>query len=295
MIPSKAHVKEISGGVEHITRAKGTKAARQFLSSLAYVLVHGEPKSAKFQFVVEMAHILGLTKCLDLLERVATSTKSVPSSSDSDDSISEATKAQDEKSLKIIGQDINSAFFCLGGPLLCLVAVLTELILSIMKGQQVSYGFLATLLAAASLSGTNRKIRMDIKSVAFNVLFTWAHTASIHSDDLTSQMTAYGKALAITFALLVLNTSHSRSSNVSSVLLPQLVFARRGYNPSTIFRFMKHALPLSDAAFPQGAMHAHAWTTHISCAVLAPAFLTYCISQFSSNRVHQSRSMRKGA
>ena len=91
----------------------------------------------------------------------------------------------------------------------------------------MNYGFYATLLAAAALSATNPKTRVDIKSIAFNMLFIWAHAASMHSDDLTNQMTSYGKALVITLALSALNASHSRMSSSSSFVLPQLAFARK--------------------------------------------------------------------
>jgi hypothetical protein len=135
-------------------------------------------------------------------------------------------------------------------------------------------------LAAAALSRTNPNTHVGIKTIAFNVLFTWAHAASMHSDDLTNQMMSYGKALVITLALSALNASHSRLSSSSSFVLPQLTFARRGYNPDTIFRFMKQALP-QDEGLPQNALRAHAWTFHVSCALLAPAILTYCTSQLS--------------
>jgi len=277
-IPSQAHAKEISDGLEHIAEAKGTKAARQFLSSVAYALVHGDPKSAKFDFVVEMAHILGLTRTLDLLERVATLAKA--SSSDDCDSVSEVVY----KSSNDVGQDISHAFPFLGKLLLCLVAGFIRLIASAKSGARVNYGFFVTLLAAAALSRTNPNTHVGIKTIAFNVLFTWAHAASMHSDDLTNQMMSYGKALVITLALSALNASHSRLSSSSSFVLPQLTFARRGYNPDTIFRFMKQALP-QDEGLPQNALRAHAWTFHVSCALLAPAILTSCTSQLSGAQV----------
>ena len=289
-IPSQAHAKEISDGVEHIAQVKGTKAARQFLSSLAYVLVHGEPKSAKFEFVVEMAHILALTRTLDLLERLAMLAKSSLSSDDSDTSISEVAILEVYKPSDNFWQHAGHTNPFLGMPLLCLVAGFIRLIASAMSGARLNYGFYATLLAAAALSATNPKTRVDIKSIAFNMFFIWAHAASMHSDDLTNQMTSYGKALVITLALSALNASRSRMSSSSSFVLPQLAFARSGYNPHTIFRFMKQALP-QDGSIPQNALRAHAWTVHISCALLAPAILISCISQLPGARVRSKSKL----
>jgi hypothetical protein len=284
-IPSQAHAKEICDGLEHIAQVKGTKAARQFLSSLAYVLVHGEPKSAKFDFVIEMAHVLGLVRTLDLLERLATLAKLPLSSDDSDDSISEAERVL--KPTDNVGKDISHALPFLGMPLLCLVAGFIHLIAS--ATSVVNYGFFAKLFAAAALSGTNPKTHADVKSISFNMLFIWAHAASMHSDDLTNQMMSYVKALVITLALSALNASHSRMSSSSSFVLPQLAFARSGYNAHTIFRFMTQALPQDN--LPQNALRAHAWTFHISCTLLAPALLIYFISQLSDARARSKSKL----
>jgi len=271
MIPSRAHVDEIKRGIDEILHSKGPMETRQFLLSLAHVLQHGDPSTAKFKFVLEMAYILRLTKTLKLLERLSLLAKS----SSEEETTAFESRAHAFAEAGRVPEKVFFAVTMLGRPLLCLFAGLLRTYWSYTDGNYYHYyRSLALFIIAAALTGARPTTRVELKTCAFSILFSVAHLLKVLTHPSAQrQASSYVTGLTITYALSVLHAVGSNLSMLFSVAIPHMVFAALGFSPSFVQKRMIHNLPTVLDAHSQVMLTVHAAVAHALFSIVIPILL----------------------
>lgn len=281
MIPSPSHVTEIRRGIDEILTAKGTLEARQFILSLAHVLQHGDPSSTRFNFVLEMAHMLRLNKTLNLLERLATLAKCQEDQETLGNESAQGSQDREELQALAIAERFMNA---VGRPILCLAAGLLKIdaYALVSTGRfQVRSVFLLLLTMAAMLPTIGSNMHDDLKTFVFVSLFALAHfldmQTSIVRNPHMGQVPVYIVGLILTYALDILHAPHSRVSTTLSVVVPHLMFAPIGFTAQTVFKVMMRSLPQNIDSTTAWMLRLHSHVVHVALTVAMPLFLPHFI------------------
>jgi len=267
MIPSASHVTELQQGIERIQETAGPTEARQFLSSLAYVLQHGDPLSQRFSFVLELAHVLELPKTLDLLNRIGALAKA--SSGSSDDCLSNCPSNGAEPSLgsALLARNIFAR------PLVCLSAVFLQLFVfmpfaSVNVATQCSYLIMMVLSAAlSSVAPTRGALRVEAAASVFVALFAGTNASLLRAAGASLHDTyAFG-----VFSTMALSASHAHSyvGIIASICASHVSFWSLGFRPNALSTLA--ASVLSDEDFvPRQALLLHLFVLHVVFTIVVP-------------------------
>ena len=241
MIPSAVHCDEIREGVAKIAEVRGHAAARQYLSSLGYVLEHGEPGDNKTQFVLETSRLLNLQRTVALLCRLIELSKLSDGSEDSRLSKSRSKKVDVTKAGAV------SLSSVLARPLACLVAGIVHLLFTLPYSSVETFQGMACLMwlaAAATFSLIQTERFGPLMYTMYTIAFTIAHYSlmTLQGFAKLGQMHAYALSLAVTAALVLLSTKRSIWATVTSLAIPTTAFHSLGFNPGTIRTAMQSSL-----------------------------------------------------
>lgn len=267
MIPSASHVTELQQGIKRIHETAGPNEARQFLSSMAYVLQHGDPLSQRFSFVLELAHVLELPKTLDLLNRIGALAKA--SSGSSDDRLSNCMSADAEPSLG----DAHLVRNIFARPLVCLSAVFLQLFVfmsfaSVNVATQCSYLIMMVLAAAlSSVAPTRGALRLEAAAGVFVALFAGANASLLRVAGASLHDT-YAFAVFSTFALSA-SHAHSYVGIIASICASHVSFWSLGFRPDALSTLAASVLSGEDVV-PRQALLLHLFVLHVVFTIVIP-------------------------
>ena len=271
MIPSATHVAELQQGIERIHETAGPTEARQFLSSVAYVLQHGEPYSQRFAFVLELASVLKLPKTLDLLNRIGALAKA--SSGSSEDCLSNCQNSGAGGKLSLGTNAAHLMRNIVARPLLCLCTVFLQLFVtmsfaSVNMATQYRYLLTMVVAAACSIVPTRGALRVEAYAGVFVALFDGANASLLRTAGASLHAT-YAFALFTTFALSALH-AHSYVGIIASLCASHVSFWSLGFRPD-VLSTLALSLPSADAdVVPRHALLLYRLVVHAVFAVVAP-------------------------